>query len=173
MNQTPLAFPVPRIPPPPSASTATTTTPTPTPTTSNTSTTTPTSAPSARPPYPHIRSCLSCRHRKVKCDRQRPCSNCDRAGSECVFPPGPGRAPKKPRGTRDPRLLERLWKLEDIVCRLGAELDPEDLPPDGPKSPRDPANRSIDQEFGRLLIDETRSCYVSNRFWASLGDEVS
>lgn len=126
-----------------------------------------------RPPYPHIRSCLSCRNRKVKCDRQHPCSNCDRAGTQCTFPPGPGRAPKKPRGTRDPRLLERLWKLEDIVCRLGAELDPEDHSTEnGSKvDPEDPVD-AIDQEFGRLLIDDTKSTYVSHRFWASLGDEV-
>ncbi|RMJ29048.1 Transcription factor [Aspergillus sp. HF37] len=138
---------------------------------------------STRPPYPHIRSCLSCRQRKVKCDRQNPCSNCDRTGSECIFPPGPGRAPKRPRGARDPRLLERLWKLEGIVCRLGAELDSDDEDPKGDTGNNDKpgtvsqresqTNPTIEQEFGRLLIDETRSCYVGNRLWASLGDEVS
>jgi hypothetical protein len=30
----------------------------------------------------------------------------------------------------------------------------------------------IEQQFGRLVIDNTRSCYVSNILWASLGDEV-
>ena len=131
---------------------------------------------STRPHYPHIRSCLSCRHRKVKCDRQYPCSNCDRTGTECIFPPGPGRAPKKPRGTRDPRLLERLWKLEDIVCRLGAELDPEDHPTEnGSKIDSvDPVN-AVEQEFGRLLIDETddpKSSYLCHRLWVRFGDVV-
>lgn len=136
-----------------------------------------------RPPYPHIRSCLSCRHRKVKCDRQLPCSNCQRAGSECIFPPGPGRAPKRPRAARDPHLLERLWKLERIVRRLGAGEDSEDENSEGntiADSEADAKNAgdsmsdpSIHKELGRLLIDDSRSCYVGNRFWASLGDEVS
>ncbi|TQB69837.1 hypothetical protein MPDQ_001327 [Monascus purpureus] len=32
-----------------------------------------------------INSCLACRQRKLKCNRQQPCSNCGRAGRECVF----------------------------------------------------------------------------------------
>ncbi|KAL4904771.1 hypothetical protein BDW74DRAFT_185366 [Aspergillus multicolor] len=32
-----------------------------------------------------IHSCLACRQRKLKCDRQQPCSNCHRAGRDCVF----------------------------------------------------------------------------------------
>ncbi|EAW15050.1 Zn(II)2Cys6 transcription factor [Aspergillus clavatus NRRL 1] len=32
-----------------------------------------------------INSCLACRQRKLKCNRQQPCSNCARAGRECAF----------------------------------------------------------------------------------------
>lgn len=31
----------------------------------------------------------------------------------------------------------------------------------------------VDQQLGRLVIDDTRSCYVSNKLWANLIDEVS
>ena len=31
----------------------------------------------------------------------------------------------------------------------------------------------IVKEFGRLVVEEGRSRYVSNKFWTSLGDEVS
>ncbi|KAL2822572.1 fungal-specific transcription factor domain-containing protein [Aspergillus granulosus] len=31
---------------------------------------------------------------------------------------------------------------------------------------------SLEHEFGRLVIEDNRSRYVSNRFWASLGDEI-
>ena len=141
----------------------------------------------ARAPYPHIRSCLACRQRKVRCDRQHPCSNCSRFGTECIFPPGPGRAPKRPRGTRDARLQERLWRLENLVQSLGAELGSAgQAPKEGAKESTNSsnesatisqgelhANTSIEQEFGRLLIRDKRSCYVGNRLWASLADEVS
>jgi hypothetical protein len=132
-------------------------------------------------PHLHIRSCGLCRSRKVKCDRQKPCANCVRLGSECIYPAGPGRAPKRPRQGLDKRVLDRLAHLEVLVRRLDTETEagqlpftsteklaaspaPEPEPGDGP--------RQVEQQLGRLVIDETRSCYVSNRLWASLGDEV-
>jgi hypothetical protein len=33
-----------------------------------------------------LRSCTVCRSRRVRCDKQSPCSNCRRAGIACVFP---------------------------------------------------------------------------------------
>jgi hypothetical protein len=38
--------------------------------------------------------------------------------------------------------------------------------------PKKLAPKKFENEFGRLVIDEGRSRYVSNRLWASLGDEV-
>jgi hypothetical protein len=38
--------------------------------------------------------------------------------------------------------------------------------------PRNVVPHALDQEFGRLVIGDGKSRYVSNRFWASLGDEV-
>nr|XP_001398851.2 Zn(II)2Cys6 transcription factor [Aspergillus niger CBS 513.88] len=46
-------------------------------------------------------------------------------------------------------------------------MDAAKLDPTRPIAPR-----NIEHEFGRLVIDEGRSRYVSNRFWASLGDEI-
>ncbi len=54
-------------------------------------------------------SCTRCRHGKLKCDRQRPCSQCVRKGkaSQCVFP----------MTTRKPvvSLQNRLKHLENLV----------------------------------------------------------
>lgn len=44
------------------------------------------------------RSCISCRTRKIRCDRYFPCTNCLRSHAECVYPLGRGRAPKRPSG---------------------------------------------------------------------------
>lgn len=154
------------------------------------------------------RSCVTCRRRKVRCNKRTPCSNCTRAGIDCVFPP-PGRAPRKSKRPPDAELLSRLHRLEGVIDHLKsgkaeksptiqyssstgpstvrsdattseAELQSQSpsQPPQGSGCPfedADPKNlvpNKLENEFGRLVIDEGRSRYVSNRLWASLGDEV-
>ena len=79
------------------------------------------------------RSCVTCRRRKVRCDKQMPCSNCRRAQIPCVFP-APGRAPRQPRpkdpnapaknsSQREVELIKRLKKLEGIVEELSGQID--------------------------------------------------
>lgn len=44
-------------------------------------------------------SCVICYQRKVKCDRQDPCSNCAKSRAECIYrPPPPPRRRKRSRG---------------------------------------------------------------------------
>ncbi|KAH6900452.1 fungal-specific transcription factor domain-containing protein [Thelonectria olida] len=98
--------------------------------------TTPILAPgSSGAPAINPRSCVTCRRRKVRCDKQMPCSNCRRAQIPCVFP-APGRAPRQPR-PRDPNappknssqreleLMKRLRKLEGIVEDLSGQIEVE------------------------------------------------
>lgn len=100
-------------------------------------------------PYQHIRSCIFCR------------------------------APKTPRRLCDKRILDRLADLEALVRRLDtteangqiARGSPRETPAHSATEPEDQSSQ-IQQQFGRLVIDNTRSCYVSNILWASLGDEV-
>ncbi|KAL8721060.1 MAG: hypothetical protein Q9225_002171 [Loekoesia sp. 1 TL-2023] len=73
---------------------------------------------------PNPRSCVTCRKRKVRCDKRHPCSNCNKAAIECVFP-GPGRAPRRSRKPPDAELLARLRRLEGVVQHLGKNLDEE------------------------------------------------
>lgn len=82
------------------------------------------------------RSCVTCRKRKVRCDKHMPCSNCRRAQISCVFP-APGRAPRRPRqkeahsGNKQPsserevELMKRLRKLEGIVEELSGQVELE------------------------------------------------
>ncbi|RAL09859.1 putative C6 transcription factor [Aspergillus homomorphus CBS 101889] len=153
-----------------------------------------------------LRSCVTCRRRKVRCNKRSPCSNCVKAGIECIFPP-PGRAPRKSKRPQDAELLSRLRRLEGVIEHLNEKRTAsvsdtpsprqprsENVSAQGPPAPHvgdgdgdgcplmlnaanvDPlrpmASRNIEHEFGRLVIDEGRSRYVSNRFWASLGDEI-
>lgn len=141
----------------------------------------------SKPSIFHPRSCTFCRQRKVKCDRQQPCSTCVRAchGPRCVYPPGPGRATKQSRKILNSELVDRLSRLETII-RQGTLLDPEASSIRSVKADKhslDTENTtsftgclddsgSIDQQLGRLVIDETRSYYISNILWANLGSEV-
>lgn len=97
---------------------------------------TPPSGPAAFNP----RSCVTCRRRKVRCDKRMPCTNCRRNHIQCIFP-APGRAPRRPRprdplapspagqssGTsrRESELLDRLRKLEGIVEELSGQIEGE------------------------------------------------
>lgn len=153
-----------------------------------------------------MRSCITCRKRKVKCDKRHPCSNCSRAAIECVFP-GPGRAPRRSRKPPDTELLARLRRLEGVVQSLGKGIDEdgetivetqekkpeitEKLPvgqqpavngtkpakyaPNGIHEPdKDDADTNgMVKEFGRLVVEHGKSRYVSNKFWASLSEEVA
>ncbi|KAM0459804.1 hypothetical protein ACHAO4_001928 [Trichoderma viride] len=86
-------------------------------------------------PLLNPRSCVTCRRRKVRCDKQMPCSNCRRALIPCAFP-APGRAPRqhrpkdpnappKPTSLREVELVKRLKKLEGIVEELSGQIEVE------------------------------------------------
>ncbi|KAI0872114.1 fungal-specific transcription factor domain-containing protein [Hypoxylon argillaceum] len=131
----------------------------------------------------HIRSCVLCRQRKVKCDRRQPCSNCIRAGANCVHPPGAGRAAKRPRQAADTKVLDRLSQLETTIRRLqqqakGRDADPHTAPePVQAQESRDlvdDANQGTEAtpELGRLVVEESQSRYVSNIMWADLTESI-
>lgn len=97
--------------------------------------TSPIPAPGGVGPALNPRSCVTCRRRKVRCDKQMPCSNCRRALIPCVFP-APGRAPRQPRPKdpnappkttthREAELVKRLKKLEGIVEELSGQIEVE------------------------------------------------
>ncbi|EXJ76839.1 hypothetical protein A1O3_10484 [Capronia epimyces CBS 606.96] len=151
-----------------------------------------TSAPTSSTSRLNPRSCVTCRRRKVRCNKENPCANCIRAGIECVFP-GPGRAPRKSRKPPDTELLARLQRLEGVVHSLGAQVDENGVlsstvtgstdirvrfgdtqSGDSPTSDRSDSKRqSIDKHSGRLLINEDRSRYVNSAFWTSMSDEIT
>ncbi|KNG45191.1 hypothetical protein TW65_08029 [Stemphylium lycopersici] len=149
-------------------------------------------------PTPNPRSCVTCRRRKVKCDKRNPCSNCVRAKVDCVFP-GPGRAPRKSRKPPDAELLERLRRLEGVVTSLNAQVEGHEQDAvdrererqgstEGPQCQiqkhvaknaqngatvvADDSVEGLENRFGRLVVEKGRSRYINNSFWASLNNEV-
>ncbi|RAK99089.1 Zn(II)2Cys6 transcription factor [Aspergillus ibericus CBS 121593] len=146
-----------------------------------------------------LRSCITCRRRKVRCNKKTPCSNCVKAGIQCIFPP-PGRAPRKIKRPQDAELLSRLRRLEGVIEHLSEKKTNSVAPSSETPSPRvqqqtenppapavlpqapqhtgdadgcpllldasklDPAvpiaQRNVEHEFGRLVIEEGRSRYI-------------
>jgi hypothetical protein len=70
-------------------------------------------------------SCLTCRQRKVKCDRRNPCSNCTRAARQCSFIP-PVRGKPKRRSTPKEGLHAKLKRYEELLKSYGADIEPSD-----------------------------------------------
>ena len=68
-------------------------------------------------PKTKVASCLSCRRRKIKCDKEVPCSSCTRTGVECV-PLAPSGLPRGRRGGRTKeitQLQQQITRLEDML----------------------------------------------------------
>lgn len=74
------------------------------------------------------KSCLACRKRKVKCDRQLPCANCSRWSIECNFPSPIRRCPRariKPdaRSRGDQALHDKIHILEAQISELAGTVN--------------------------------------------------
>ncbi len=131
--------------------------------------------------HTQVRTCNLCRQRRVKCDRRDPrCSNCLRSEADCIYPPGRGRAPKRPKRDVAPQISERLSRLESIIHQLSAAgarhslladeaSHVQDSPTQGPSGD---STQPLDQDFSRLKVDDSKSYYVNNALWVTLSDEV-
>jgi hypothetical protein len=67
-------------------------------------------SPSERP-LKKIPPCSQCRQRKIKCDKQQPCQNCQKALIDCVY-----QIDSRSSADTQPELQERIHQLE---ARLG------------------------------------------------------
>ncbi|GAB1320116.1 Citrinin biosynthesis transcriptional activator ctnR [Madurella fahalii] len=73
-------------------------------------------------------ACVSCRSRKLKCDRRKPvCTRCEKAGGECVYPESRRKPAFKRRNVRE--LEERLSQVEGLLRSVGKQrAGPASLP---------------------------------------------
>ncbi|KIX03892.1 uncharacterized protein Z518_07445 [Rhinocladiella mackenziei CBS 650.93] len=136
-------------------------------------------------------SCIRCFERKVKCDKQNPCSNCVKSKVDCVFriPPAPRRRKKRPQ---EELLLARLKKCEDLLKSKGISIDSPDIPGPSSTSPTDTVPgashnlpdavlRGSQAEFyaspdttvksGQLIVDHGKSRFIENNLWTSVSSE--
>jgi hypothetical protein len=78
--------------------------------------------PAAHSPNSRPLACLRCQQRKVKCDREQPCSSCVKARVECksVALLQPRRRKKR---FPEAELLARLRRYEELLKSYGADID--------------------------------------------------
>ncbi|KAH7110171.1 hypothetical protein EDB81DRAFT_768977 [Dactylonectria macrodidyma] len=113
-----------------------------------------------------LRNCISCKERKVRCDRRRPCSKCTKAHQDCVVPTT-GRILRQPRRIRpEPTtmtrrqmdLVSRIRRLEDMVDHLHARYNGKQTKQDeGRTNNETPTREDMDQVEDGSYID-TPSC---------------
>ncbi|KAE9363192.1 hypothetical protein N431DRAFT_490081 [Stipitochalara longipes BDJ] len=68
------------------------------------------------------RSCILCHRRKVKCNKQLPCSNCTRTGVLCRYLPGEKQESRKSRTTISD-IVNRLGQLEKTIIAVSSSDD--------------------------------------------------
>ncbi|KAM0328758.1 hypothetical protein ACHAQA_005171 [Verticillium albo-atrum] len=89
---------------------------------------------------PRVLACVLCQHRKIKCDRNTPCSNCLKANVPCT-PSTPAPVRKRRRPNQD--LQERLARCEALLKQYANTSGPL---PDGVNpspNPGTPASSSL------------------------------
>ena len=84
-------------------------------------------------------SCIRCSDRKVRCDRQTPCSNCVKYNFQCIFRELPPPRKKQKRVNRD-SLKGRLKRCEALLQKVGVDLN--GLPTTSEAGQRSPGNGS-------------------------------
>ncbi|KAI0836435.1 C6 transcription factor [Hypoxylon sp. FL0890] len=131
-------------------------------------------------------SCLTCRQRKVKCDRRNPCSNCRKAEKQCSFVP-PVRGKRKRTKPRREGLHARLKRYEELLKSYGANVEPSEELGDSesetvsqPVVEMEEADSRSESRIGlfgleeatpKLITKEGTSRYFESALWSNFGDE--
>lgn len=109
-------------------------------------------------------SCTHCRHAKLKCDREKPCSQCIRRdrSSLCTFPPAVAR--KRPAASMQSRLVH----LEGLVKGAMASQPSDEHSPAVTLLP----NENVDTDKSGRLIGPNGTTYIGTIHWATMLEDV-
>lgn len=121
----------------------------------------------------HLRfACARCRLRKIKCDRQMPCSTCRAAQTDCR-PLEPRQRKSRAKSRVTPVVdASRLQRLEGLVQRLMDSKDPsrESAELQSPSSSHGDAVKDEFDGTGRLVIENSQRRYITSELWLELID---
>ncbi|XWX01624.1 hypothetical protein V2A60_009652 [Cordyceps javanica] len=143
------------------------------------------------PPHAHksprVLACVLCQHRKIKCDRNTPCSNCLKAGVTCT-PSTPAPARKRRRPNQD--LQERLARCEELLKQYATAGSPPSTtsnppsvsaPPtvtptkkevvDTPNSISTDSQSTVQPRF-KIIQEAGVSRFMDSRIWGTIVEEL-
>ena len=112
-------------------------------------------------------SCILCQQRKVKCDRQKPCSNCIKARVECI-PSVPAAPRRRRRKFSEQDVATRLKRYEQLLRKHGIKLEDDDDSLDAiPEANQNQVERALSigppavkSDEGILFTDKDSSRYI-------------
>jgi hypothetical protein len=116
-------------------------------------------------------SCILCQQRKVRCDRQKPCSNCLKARAECI-PSAPTLPRRRRKKLAETDLAGRLKKYEHLLRSHNIKIEDDDdaepssvdLPEESTFRPHSLLSLTVPRprntERGALFADKGNSHYV-------------
>ncbi|KAI6784934.1 putative transcriptional regulatory protein-like protein [Emericellopsis cladophorae] len=135
------------------------------------------------PRQPRVLACVLCQHRKIKCDRNTPCSNCVKANVTCT-PSTPAPARKRRRPNQD--LQERLARCEALLKQY-AGAGPPPAAASASQSPTTPFKDMADSpepwnshlsDFekvpttGKMIQSESGSRFYESQLWTKFHEEL-
>jgi hypothetical protein len=130
---------------------------------------------------PRVLACVLCQHRKIKCDRNTPCSNCLKANVTCT-PSTPAPARKRRRPNQD--LQERLARCEELLKQYADNGSGPPTPvahtapssesfSDTPASTLGSGGSSVKwSPAGKVVTDDGGVRFMDSYLWASVYDEL-
>ncbi|KAI5461686.1 fungal-specific transcription factor domain-containing protein [Mariannaea sp. PMI_226] len=129
-----------------------------------------------------ILACVLCQHRKIKCDRNTPCSNCIKANVTCT-PSTPAPARKRRRPNQD--LQERLARCESLLKQYadGSVTSPLAQPAQMPSRDGSQSDVSVTtptgsesqprwKPTGKMVKDDGGVRFMDSYLWANIHEEL-
>ncbi|KAK1726585.1 hypothetical protein CaCOL14_004372 [Colletotrichum acutatum] len=147
-----------------------------------------------------VLACVLCQHRKIKCDRNTPCSNCIKANVTCT-PSTPAPARKRRRPNQD--LQERLARCEALLKQYAttgsdttppgtaATLSPTTFAtpssagpsPSMPQLPLPSGSASVSEDTsppttswkpaGKVVVEDGSVRFMDSYVWATVHDQLT
>ncbi|KAL6792195.1 hypothetical protein GGI42DRAFT_335569 [Trichoderma sp. SZMC 28013] len=141
-------------------------------------------------------SCSSCRQRKLRCDRNEPCSNCTTRNVDCIYASLPrGRGSFRENNSQRPEV--RLRKLEQLIGTIVSQI-PENQASSaaisshnageannlhGDRTSSSAAHKEMRADLsqndhhtvrpGRMMSSDDQTIYVSSVHWAAICNEIA
>ncbi|RDW67549.1 hypothetical protein BP6252_08945 [Coleophoma cylindrospora] len=134
-------------------------------------------------------ACVRCAERKVKCDRQRPCSACVNHKVECIFQP-PRTPQRSRRRIKDQILTDRLRYYETLLRDQGinpkklsdtrgsdAQRRPNETVAVAPKESHASTPSAVESEASesvsktQVIQGQGRAMFVDNSLWSRVVEE--